>query len=182
MIIILFIFLVILLYVVFWQLSLIYSMILGAPIVYADAPAINECYKLAELKKTELVVDLGCGNGKSLAIACREFGAKGIGVEKSPYAYLTARIKRLEHRGVDYEIIFGDFKKAEKYLKKADIVYLYLLENVLSKIEDWLFETIPRDCRVVSLAFQFKKHQPVKTSTTNNLGIKTTIYLYSKNS
>jgi SAM-dependent methyltransferase len=184
MVIILFIILAILVYVIFWQLSLIYSMILGAPTVYADTSAIIDCYKLAKLKKAELVVDLGCGDGKSLLIACKEFGAKGVGAEKSPYAYLLARIRRLIYLLAESNgcaVVFGDFRKTEKDLKNADLVYLYLFEDVLEKIESWLFNTIPKDCRVVSLAFPFKKHRPIKTSMTNNLGIKTTIYLYSKN-
>lgn len=170
----------VLLYVIFWQINLIYATIKGAPIVYSNEIAVVDCLRLAKLKHGELVVDLGCGSGKSLMIASEKFGARGIGVEISPYAYLLAKTKKLIRRQKNYEIIFGDFKKAEPYLKKADVVYLYLLNSVLENIEDWLFKTISKDCRVVSLAFQFKNRKPNRTIKTYTLYHKTKAYLYKK--
>ncbi len=170
----------VLLYVIFWQINLIYATIKGAPIVYSSEIAVIDCFKLVKLKKGELVVDLGCGSGKSLIIASEKFNAKGVGVEISPYAYLLARTKKIFRRQKNYDIIFGDFKKAEPYLKKADVVYLYLLNSVLENIEDWLFKTISKDCRVVSLAFVFKKHKAKRTIETFTLYHKTKAYLYGK--
>ena len=73
-----------------------------------------------------------------------------------------------------------EYKKAEKLLKKADVVYLYLLNSVLDKIENWLFDSISPKTRVVSLSFKFKNHKPLKTLPTINLGRKTKIRLYTK--
>jgi len=171
---------IILVYLLFWQINLIYSLKSGAPIVYASDEAIIDCLKLAGLKKGETIVDLGSGNGKTLIIAAKKFGAKGIGIEKSLYCYLLSRIKiALAGERDNIKIIRGDFKKGEQYLKKADTVYMYLLFKTVKKIENWLLSNIGEKTKVVSLAFDLKK-KPKKIIYTNTLGIKTKIFLYEK--
>lgn len=165
----------------FWQGSLLFVAVFGTPTVYAFDQAIVDAFKLAKLKKGELVVDLGCGNAKSLIIAVKEFGARGVGVEISPYCFLKSRWNVFisgESRNI--KIIFGDFKKAGKYLKRADVVYLYLLNKVLESIEPWFFDHVNNNARVVSLSFTFEKNKPLQTCKTINLGKDTKISLYKK--
>lgn len=165
----------------FWQLNLIIASVFGSPIVYANIPAIRDTFKLAGLKKGELVVDLGCGNAKSLIIASRDFGAKGVGVDLSLYCYLKSRFNVfISGQNKNIKIIWGDFKAAESDLKKADVVYLYLLNSTLKKIEPWFFSSIGRKTRAVSLAFVFVKHKPIKTAPTFNLNKNTLARLYLK--
>lgn len=169
---------IILLFLLFWQINLVFALKSGAPIVYASNQAIIDCFKLADLKKGETVVDLGCGNGKTLIIASKIFGAKGIGVEKSLYCFLLAKLRvSLSGEKNNIQILLGDFSKAEKYLKRTDVVYMYLLFQTVKKIEGWLFQNIGPKTKVVSLAFDLKK-KPQNISYTKTLGIKTKIYLY----
>lgn len=179
MIIILVLLILLLLFMLFWQASLIYATILGAPTVYSNKKAMVDAFNLAGLKKDELVVDLGCGNARSLIVAARDFGARGVGVERSPYAYLQSRLMvRLSGQQDKIMILFGDFREAEKYLRKADVVYVYLLNSVLAKIEKWLFQTIPPGARVVSLSFLFEQHEPINKISVRNLGKGTSVRLY----
>ncbi len=167
---------------IFWLASLLFASLIGAPTVYAAEGAIRDAFKLASLRKGEMVVDLGCGNARSLIMAARQFGASGIGVERSPYAYLAARFNVWRSGAGDkIKIKFGDFKKAEADLKQADVVYVYLLNGVLRKIEPWLFGSIQNKTRLVSLAFCFNDHSPKEIKETINLGRRTTIRLYKKN-
>jgi len=164
-----------------WQSSLLYVAIFGSPTVYANSKAVRDSLKLAKLKKGELIVDLGCGNANSLIIASREFDARGVGVEISPWCYLKAWWNVAVNGQIGkVHIIFGDFKKAEKYLRKADVVYLYLLNETLKKFESWYFKSVGEKTRTVSLAFWFPHSKPIKTKETFNLRKKTKIYLYKK--
>jgi SAM-dependent methyltransferase len=173
--------LVILLIVAFWQASLIFAQVLGAPSVYANEKAMLDSFELADLKKDQLVVDLGCGNGKSLILAAKKFGTRGIGVERSPYCYLLAKSKvYFSGQSNQINIVYGDFQKVEKDLKKADLVYVYLLNSVLSKIEKWLFQNISEKTKVVSLAFVFPNKKEIKKYETKNLGRQTFVRLYIK--
>lgn len=165
--------------ILFWQGSLLYVALWTAPTVYAHNQAIFDSLSLAGLKKGELVVDLGCGNARSLILAAKKFSAKGVGVEISPYCYLKAKFNVfLAGENHSIRILFGDFVKAEKYLKKADVVYLYLLNATLKKIEPWYFKSIGKKTRTVILSFGFVIHKPKKETPTFNLGKKTKAYLY----
>ncbi|MEK7202073.1 MAG: hypothetical protein AAB669_00865 [Patescibacteria group bacterium] len=166
-------------FVLFWQGSLLIATIAGSPIVYASPKAIRDCWKLAGLLPGQTVFDLGCGNARSLILASAEFGAKGVGVDRSYYGYWRAKINVwLVGRSKNIKIVRGDFSQVERQLATADVVYLYLLNETLAQIESWLFQHIGEKTVVVSLAFSFPNHQPTKTSETTNLGRKTTIRLY----
>lgn len=168
----------VLLVVAFWQVCLIYAQILGAPSVYANKNAIIDACRLAGLKKGETLVDLGCGDGRSLIIAVREFGAKGIGIERSPYCYLKSKLNVFLSGQKNIKILFGDIQKYDREVSNADVIYVYLLNSVLKKIEDWIFSTMGSDTKIVSLAFKFPNRKPSQTSETWNLGRKTNLRLY----
>lgn len=166
-------------FVLFWQISLLIATIAGSPIVYASPKAIRDCWRLAGLSPGQTVVDLGCGNARSLILAAKEFGAKGVGVDRSYYGYWRSKINVwLGGCAKDITIVRGDFRQIERQIATADVVYLYLLNETLAQIEPWLFQHIGATTVVVSLAFSFPNHQPIKTSEMTNLGKKTKIRLY----
>lgn len=171
--------LIILFIVAFWQICLIYAQILGAPSVYANKQAIISACKLAGLRKEQTIIDLGCGDGRSLIIASRQFGAKGIGIERSPYCYLKSKFNVFISGQKNIKILFGDIQKFSREVKEADIVYVYLLNSVLEKIENWLFSSIRQDAKIVSLAFKFSNHKPNKIEKVKNLGRMTELKLYN---
>jgi len=173
--------LLVVLLILFWQVSLLIATILGSPIVYANPKAVDDCLALAGAKEKDLVVDLGCGNARTLIRMARKFGIRGIGVDRSIYCYLRARMNVwLSGQSKNIKIIYGDFKKSEQYLKKADIVYLYLLDQTLALIEPWLFQSIGEETKVVSLCFRFKDHKPIADMPTRTLGQETKALLYIK--
>lgn len=171
----------VLLFCLFWQGSFLYACIIGSPVVYSSKQAVLDCFKLAGTNKGDLVIDLGCGNGGTLITSVKKFGARGIGVDRSFFCYLHSKINVfISGESKNIQIIWGNFSKAEEYLKKADVVYLYLLNTALEKIEKWFFESIGEKTKVVSLAFSFKNHAPISESETINLGKTTKIRLYKK--
>lgn len=157
------------------------AMVTGSPIVYADRRAIHNCFRLAELFPGQTVIDLGCGNSRALIIATKEFRAKGIGVDRSFYSYFRSRINIwLTGQSKNIRVVWGDFRALEEDLVKADVVYLYLLNETLVGIESWLFSSVGQQTKIVSLAFAFPNHRPVKVFETFNLGQKTKIRIYKK--
>lgn len=166
-------------FVLFWQASLLIATIAGSPIVYASPEAIRDCWKLAGVVRGQTVVDLGCGNARALIIASAEFGTQGIGIDRSYYSYSRSKINVwLYGQSKNIKIVRGDFRLIESQLAQADVVYLYLLNETLAQIEPWLFQHIGPKTTVVSLAFSFPNHQPIKIAETVNLGKKTKIRLY----
>jgi len=163
----------------FWTISLLISAFAGAPSVFAENKAIDEAFKLAKLQKDELVVDLGCGDAKSLILAARKFSARGLGVEISPFYFLKAKLKvLLSGQSKKIKIVFGNFKKIERELKSADLLYLYLWENLLQKNEEWIFQSINPKARIVSLSFPFAKHKADQIKEVANARAVRKIYFY----
>ena len=173
--------LVLLLLMMFWLICMIFAQIFGAPTVYSSQKAIIDTLKLADLKKDELLIDLGCGNARVLILAAKKFGVNGVGIDRSPYCFLRSKLNVfLSGQNKKIRIVFGDFKKIEKDVARADVVYLYLLNSVNHKIENWLFKKTKDKVRIVSLAFSFNKHLPKKSIFTKTLGRKTPASLYVK--
>ena len=153
--------------ILFWQISLIVAIVHGAPSIYAKRKVIIKAFESVGLKNGQIVADLGCGNARSLVIAAKKFGAKGIGIEISPFYYLLAKVNVLasgESRNI--KIHFGDFRKRKNLVQKADLVFLYLFDKVIGKTEPWIFKSTRPSAKIISLAFPFKNHQAdiVKTS------------------
>lgn len=171
--------LIFLLAILFWQASLLFATIFGAPTVYANSKAIIDAYNLAELKGGETVLDLGCGNARSLIIAAKKFGAKGIGVEISPYCYLKSKWNVFwagEKNNIN--IYYSDLRRSRELIKKADVIYLYLINSVLKNIENDIFSTINKRAKIVVLSFEFPNVKASKIVSTKNLGKDTTLRLY----
>ena len=80
--------LLILLFTIFWQGSLLIATIIGSPVVYSYRGAVVDSMILAKAKKGDLVIDLGCGSARTLITAVQKFGVKGVGVDRSLYCYL----------------------------------------------------------------------------------------------
>ncbi len=176
-----FILMIVLLWVLLWQLSLLLALLFGAPVVYTNKRALIDAFDFAGLKPGNTIIDLGCGDASSLILAAKKYHAKGIGVERSLYFYLYSRLKvYLSGENENIKIILGDFNNVEKYLDQADYIYVYLLPNVLKKIETWLFNHINPQAKIISMSFYFTDHQPYKYQETINLGDKTKIMLYQK--
>jgi SAM-dependent methyltransferase len=166
---------------ILWLTCLIFAQAFGAPTVYSSRKAVEDALKLAEIRKGDLILDLGCGDARTLITAANKFGAKGIGVDRSPFCYLKSMINvHLSGQKNNVKIYFGDFSKIESFLPKADVVFLYLLNSTNQKIESWIFDKISEKTKVISLAFQFKNHFPKKSEKTVTLGHITPIYLYEK--
>jgi len=173
--------LILLIWIIFWQSSLLIAAVIGSPIVYSNPRAIRDSLDLAKLKKGETVVDLGCGSGRALIVAAREFGARGIGVDRSLFCVLKARLNvYLAGQSKNIKIYRKSFEKAEDEIKQADVIYLYLLNSTLKQIEPWFFNILPDKTRVVSLAFEFVDHQSVAEVKTVALGKVTKARLYKK--
>ena len=45
---------------------------------------VEQMLKLADVRKGDVVYDLGCGDGRIVIAAARQFGARGVGIDIDP--------------------------------------------------------------------------------------------------
>ena len=55
-----------------------------APYVPTPQDVVDRMLALAKVTKSDVVYDLGCGDGRIVVTAAKQFGAKGVGVDIDP--------------------------------------------------------------------------------------------------
>ncbi|MFZ5927907.1 MAG: class I SAM-dependent methyltransferase [Acidobacteriota bacterium] len=148
-----------------------------APYVSSPQPIVVKMLEIAGLKNGETLFDLGCGDGRIVATAAREFGAKAVGVELSPTLARRAR-EAVESMGLQQhvEIIEGDMMGVD--LSRADVVALYLLTEANEQLRPKLEKELKPGARVVSLEFRIKGWKPARVEKVEAHRHPYTIYLY----
>ena len=99
-----------------------------------STPQIVVDVMLAELKLTpdDILYDLGCGDGRFLISAVKQYGCKAVGIEIDPEVADIAR-QNVRNAGCGrITIVTGDATKF--YLNKADAVVMYLFPPLMTKL------------------------------------------------
>lgn len=148
-----------------------------APYVSSPQPIVVKMLEIAGLKSGETLFDLGCGDGRIVATAAKEFGAKAVGVELSPALARRAR-EAIESLGLQQHvrIIEGDMMGVD--LSGADVVALYLLTEANEQLRPKLEKELKPGARVVSLEFRIKGWKPARVEKVEAHRHPYTIYLY----
>jgi SAM-dependent methyltransferase len=104
---------------------------------------------LASVQKGERVVDLGCGDGRIVVIAAREFGARATGFEIDPFRVLWGklwiRLAGLSHRA---RVIWGNIYRVDVH--DADVVILFLSAKANFRLQERLKRQLKTGARIVS--------------------------------
>lgn len=148
-----------------------------APYVSSPQPLVARMLELAGLKRGETVYDLGCGDGRILIAAARDFGAKAVGVELSSVLARRSR-EQAEALGLAnlISVIEGDLLTVD--LKDADVVSLYLMTEANNQLRPKLERELKPGARVVSLEFEIRGWKPVKVAKLNAHRHDYKIFLY----
>src|ERR1700694_4533513 len=77
------------------------------PYVPTTEAAVQEMLKLAEVKKPDIVYDLGCGDGRIVIAAAKNFGARGVGIDINP-ARITEAKENARAAGVEKLVRFEE--------------------------------------------------------------------------
>jgi ubiquinone/menaquinone biosynthesis C-methylase UbiE len=137
--------------------------------------------KLAKVGKGDVVYDLGCGDGRIVISAVKDFGAKrGVGVDLDPDRIKDSK-KNAKRQGVADRIAFrqGDVLNI-KDLSEASVVMLYMGEDVNLRLRPILKKTLRPGSRIVSHDFRMGDWMPEKTvEITDELGEEHEIYLWT---
>jgi SAM-dependent methyltransferase len=135
-------------------------------LIYVPTPEIvvEKMFEMAKVKKGDVVYDLGCGDGRVVAIAAKKFGTRGVGVDLNP-----VRIKEAQETLKKYkveklvEIRQGDALKV-KDLDKATVVALYMLPEFMNWLEPIAKKSLKPGTRIVSHDYKWDSDwQPEQT-------------------
>ena len=136
------------------------------PFVPSPNDVVAAMLKLAGVQKTDIVYDLGCGDGRIVIMAAKQFGAKSVGVDINPDRVAEAT-ENAKKEGVSDRVTIreGDLFLAD--IHDATVVTLYLLPDVNLRLKPKLFKDLQPGTRVVSHSFDMGEWKPDKEESVD---------------
>ncbi len=135
----------------------ILAAVAGARLVFPDPagglwwptpmPVVRRVLAALDLQPGELLVDLGAGDGRVVALAAREYGARAVGYELSPTLVWVAR-RRTSGLAPGVRIVRGDFYRAD--VSAADAITIFAAPGALRRLAPRLAGECPPAVRIAT--------------------------------
>jgi SAM-dependent methyltransferase len=138
------------------------------PFVPSPMPVVERMLELAEIKKNDVIYDMGSGDGRILILAAKKYGVRGVGVDLNPTLVEQARLKAADE-GVDHLV---DFRAADGLtvdISEATVVTLYMFKWFNNQMRPKL-QRLRRGARVVAHDFDIDDWKPTKIEYVNPSG------------
>lgn len=146
------------------------------PSLYAPTPVeiISEILSSVKVQSTDILYDLGCGDGRVPIITNLLYSAKCVGIELDENTALDAienvKLNNLEGKVIIYQ---GDITESD--FSQASLIYLYLQPELSEKIRDRLL-TLRAGSSIIAYDKRIPKWEPTKIRKLSN-GKKVYIYV-----
>lgn len=128
---------------------------LDVPYEPTHAEVVELMLRLAQVASTDYVVDLGCGDGRIVIAAAQKYGARGLGIDLDPQR-IRESTDSAAYAGVDRLVQFRRANILDVPIQDANVVTLYLLNQVNLLIRPKLLRELRPGTRVVSHAFHME--------------------------
>jgi SAM-dependent methyltransferase len=134
------------------------------PYIPSTEVAVEEMLRLAGVRRGDLVIDLGSGDGRIVIAAARYFGARGVGIEIDPELVATAT-DNARKAGVADRVRFVAQDVLRADISQATVVTMYLLSPLIEKLKPKLLADLKPGARIVAHDFGFKDWLPDRQVT-----------------
>lgn len=149
-----------------------------APYVPTPTEVVDRMLQLGQVGKTDVIYDLGCGDGRIPITAAKRFGTRGVGVDIDPQRIAEANANA-KKEGVAHLVTFKLQDAMATDVSDATVVTLYLLSASNLKLRPILTRQLKPGARIVSHAFSMGDWQPDKVDTfIDTAGTTRTLYLW----
>ena len=124
------------------------------PYVPTPMPVVEAMLNMANVTSSDVVYDLGCGDGRIPILAAQKYGARGVGIDIDPQRIAEAN-ENAKAAGVTGKVKFLVQDLFTSDVSEATLVTLYLLPSVNEKLLPKLQKELKPGTRIVSHAFSF---------------------------
>ncbi len=123
-------------------------------VLYVPTPqaVVEAMLDIAQVKGTDIVYDLGSGDGRIVITAAKKYGARGVGIEIDP-ALVQKANENAKAAGVSDRVRFVTQDLFTTDLSDATVVTLYLLQSLNERLRPKLVRELKPGTRIVSHVF-----------------------------
>ena len=132
-----------------------------APYVTTPDHIVSAILRLAKVRTSDVVYDLGCGDGRIVISAAKSCGARGVGIDINPERVNEARANA-RSAGVERLAKFERNDLFDADISGASVVTIYLLPDVNLRLRPKLLAELKPGSRVVSHSFDMGDWKPDK--------------------
>jgi len=138
------------------------------PYLPTTEPAVQAMLKLAGVKSGDIVYDLGCGDGRIVVAAAKDFGARAVGIDINPERIAEARANA-KKAGVENRVRFEEADLFTADIHEATVVTLFLLSSVNQRLRPRLQQELQPGTRIVSNTFDMGEWKPDREATVEGV-------------
>jgi LEA14-like dessication related protein/precorrin-6B methylase 2 len=150
-------------------------------VVFVPTPqeVVDKMLELTQVKKDDLLYDLGCGDGRIVVTAAQKYGCKAIGYDIDPQR-IKESLENVEKSNVGNLVTIEQKDIFTLDLSKANVITLYLLPSLNVKLIPQLDKLKPGS-RIVSHDFAMEGVTPdqVIDITSSDDNVEHKIYLWT---
>ncbi|HUK15076.1 MAG TPA: class I SAM-dependent methyltransferase [Bryobacteraceae bacterium] len=131
------------------------------PFVPTTEEGVKAMLKLADVKVDDIVYDLGCGDGRIVIAAAKNYGAHAVGIDIDPKRIQEAK-ENARRAGVEDLVRFEENDLFQADIHEASVVTLFLLSSVNQRLRPKLLQDLKPGARIVSNTFSMGDWKPDK--------------------
>ena len=131
-------------------------------VIYVATPhdVVDKMLELADVKKDDLVYDLGCGDGRIVVTAAKRYGCRAVGFDLDPRR-VEESLQNVQKNNVGHLVTIEQKDIFTLDLSEADVITLFLLSRLNVKLIPQL-EKLKPGSRIVSHNFAMEGIKPDK--------------------
>lgn len=122
------------------------------PYVPTPYEVVHKMLEMAKIGPSDILYDLGCGDGRIVVMAASQFGVKGVGIDIDPERIKECYVNAANAK-VEEKVMFLNQDLFETDIREASVVTLYLLSTVNIKLRPKLLNDLKPGTRVLSHDF-----------------------------
>jgi SAM-dependent methyltransferase len=142
------------------------------PYIPSTPHNVDEMLRLAAVQPSDVVYDLGSGDGRVVIAAARDWGARGVGIELDGKLVAHSR-EEAKRAGVANRVSFREGDVFAANVSDASVVTMYLLTSLVHRLQPKLLSELKPGTRIVAHDYGFEGWTPDR-----HVNVSKNFYLY----